>query len=299
MTDNWKEMKNKAKNELEEGRILFKKARRSLTQEQQQQARALFKELAAGIKTKDQKNLGSVLEKYDAFKESHFSQIRFNRAWETIKELFWIILVVFFIRWILVEPFRIPSGSMIPTLLVGDQLMVNKLVYGVQIPLTTKKLFNLKKPERGDVIVFKYPPNPREDYVKRVVGVAGDEITMRDGQLFVNGKEVPRSYVEPYTGPSDTGFCENYDLFSEELDHASHPMLLCHRSHQGEDFPAVRVPEGAVFGMGDNRDNSQDSRYWGMIPTNNIKGKALFIHLPLDPTRHYLPRWNRFFKWIR
>lgn len=299
MTDTWKEMKNKAKNELEEGRILFKKARRSLTQEQQQQARALFKELAAGIKTKDQKNLAAVLEKYDAFKESHFSQIRFNRAWETIKELFWIILVVFFIRWILVEPFRIPSGSMIPTLLVGDQLMVNKLVYGVQIPLTTKKLFNLKKPERGDVIVFKYPPNPREDYVKRVVGVAGDEITMRDGQLFVNGKEVPRSYVEPYTGPSDTGFCENYDLFSEELDHASHSMLLCHRSHQGEDFPAVIVPEGAVFGMGDNRDNSQDSRYWGMIPTNNIKGKALFIHLPLDPTRHYLPRWNRFFKWIR
>jgi len=299
MSAEWKELKKRAKDELEEGRFLWRKARRSLNAEQRAEAQSLFAELKALLKQKDGRGLAAALEKYAVFKESHFSQVRVNKSWENLKDLFWIILVVFFIRWIFIEPFRIPSGSMIPTLLVGDQLMVNKLIYGAQIPLTTKKLFNLKKPRRGDVIVFKFPPHPREDYVKRVAGVAGDELMVRDGVLLVNGQEVPRDYVEPYIGPTDGGFCESYDLYIEKLDHTGHQMLLCHRSHQGDNFGPVKVPEGMVFGMGDNRDNSADSRYWGFIPLNNIKGKAMFIHLPLDPSRHYLPRWNRFFKLIR
>jgi len=299
MSEEWRELKKRARAELEEGHFLWRKARRSLKPEERAEAEALFAELKALLKQKDSKGLAAALEKYSEFKELHFSGVRINKTWENIKDLLWIILVVFLIRWILIEPFRIPSGSMIPTLLVGDQLMVNKLIYGVQIPLTTKKLFNLKKPQRGDVIVFKFPPHPREDYVKRVVAVAGDELMVRDGVLIINGQAVPREYVEPYTGPTDGGFCESYELYIEHLDHRSHQMLLCRRSHQGDDFGPVKVPEGTVFGMGDNRDNSADSRSWGFIPLDNIKGKALFIHLPLDPSRHYLPRWNRFFKLIR
>jgi signal peptidase I len=299
MSDSWKDLKKRALGELEEGPYLFRKAKKDLSPEQKAEAASLFKAIKAGLKAKDEKGLESELEKYAAFKEAHFSQVHVNRTWETAKELIWIILVVFCIRWIFIEPFRIPSGSMIPTLLVGDQLMVNKLVYGVQIPLTTEKLFNLEKPKRGDIIIFKYPPYPREDYVKRVVGVAGDEVMVKGGQLMINGRPVPREYVEPYAGPSGSGACESFDLYTETLDHTAHSMLLCHRSHLDDNFGPVKVPEGSVFGMGDNRDNSADSRYWGFIPLDNIKGRALFIHLPLDPERHYLPRWNRFFKWIR
>ena len=295
----WKELKRQAKAELEDFSILFKKAKRGLSAPEKEQARSLYSSLRDALRSKDEAGLKSGLEGYLLFKDAHFSQVRYNKTWELVKDLFWILLVVFLIRWIFIKPFRIPSGSMIPTLLVGDQLMVNKLVFGVQIPLTTKKLLNLKTPKRGDVIVFKYPPNPREDYVKRVVAVARDTIMVRDGFLFVNGKEVPRDYVEPYNGPSDSGNCGDYDLYVEKLDHTEHQMLMCHRSHTGDNYGPITVPDGNVFGMGDNRDNSADSRFWGFIPLGNIKGKALFIHLPLDPERHYLPRWNRFFKLIK
>jgi len=188
---------------------------------------------------------------------------------------------------------------MIPTLLVGDQLMVNKFIYGWQIPFTTKKITNFKKPERGEIIVFKFPYDIREDYVKRVVGISGDEIMMRDGALYLNGKEVQRQYVGAYDGPIDGGFCSAYDLYIEKLDKVEHPIILCQRSHIGDDFGPVIVPEGNLFAMGDNRDNSADSRSFGFVPVQNIKGRAWFIHLPLDPDRHYLPRWNRFFKIIK
>jgi len=299
MPDSWKELKKQAREEMEEGRLLFRRAKPGLSKQEQEQAKSLFKSIDSGLRKKDASGLKISLEEYRAFKQKHFAHIRINKTWETVKELFWIVLIVFLIRWLFIEPFRIPSGSMIPTLLVGDQLMVNKLIYGVQIPFTTRKLFNLTRPRRGDVIVFKFPQNPREDYVKRVVGVAGDEVMVRDGKLFINGSESPREFIGEYTGPSDSGSCPEYDLFREELDHKEHQMLLCHRSHIGDDFGPVKIPEGAVFGMGDNRDNSADSRVWGFVPLNNIKGKAMFIHLPLDPMNHYLPRWNRFFKWIR
>ena len=299
MSDSFQELKKEAKAELESAGYLYKKARRGFNELQKEQADVVIHTLKNALKHKDETELKNSLDEYLEFKRQHFSGIRVNKTWETIKELLWILLVVFMIRWIFIEPFRIPSGSMIPTLLVGDQLMVNKLVYGAQIPLTTRKLFDLKKPKRGDIIVFKFPPDPGEDYVKRVVGLAGDEVWVRNGVLLINGKEVPREFVEPYTGPNDTGPCPGYDLYLEKLDGRQHDILLCHVSHENDNYGPVKVPEGMVFGMGDNRDNSADSRVWGTIPVNNIKGKALIIHLPLDPTRHYFPRWDRFFKIIK
>ena len=300
MSEKWNELKKQAKSELEEARFLPRKARRALAPEQKLEAAQLIKTIRTALKQKDEKALSEALAKYSAFKEKNLPGIRINKAWENIKELIWIVLIVLFIRWIFIEPFRIPSGSMVPTLLVGDQLMVSKLVYGAQIPFTTKKLFNLENPKRGDIIIFKYPPHPSgSPYVKRVVGLGGDEVMVKQGQLFINGQAVPREYKGPYTGPNDAMPCAEADLLEENLAGVRHSILLCHASHENDNYGPVKVPEGEVFGMGDNRDNSADSRYWGFIPLGHIKGKAMLIHLPLDPDHHYLPRWNRFFKWIR
>jgi len=300
MAENWKELKKKAKTELEESRPLLRKAERKLSPEQKQEAEVLVKALKAAIKSKDEIFLAAALSNYSEFKQRKLSGIRVNKLWENIRDLIWILAIVLFVRWIFIEPYRIPSGSMVPTLLVGDQLMVNKLIYGVQIPFTTKKLFTLKNPRRGDIIIFKFPPQPTgSPYVKRVVGVAGDEVSVKEGQLYINNKPVPRVLEGPYTGPNDPMPCNDADLLEEDLDSVQHSILLCHTDHEDNNFGPVKVPEGNVFGMGDNRDNSADSRYWGFIPLGHIKGKALIIHLPLDPTRHYFPRWDRFFKIIR
>jgi len=299
MTEDFKQLKRQAKSDLEEAQILYRKKKRRLGTGEREELKGIIHEMEQGLKAKDEPGLAKVLKGYQDFKGAHFSGIQINKTWETIKELLWIVLIVLLIRWLAIEPFRIPSGSMIPTLLVGDQLMVNKFIYGWQIPFTTRHLTNFKKPERGEIIVFKFPDNPREDYVKRVVGLPGDQVMMRDGILFINGREVPRQYVAAYAGPDDGGFCAEYDLYLEKLDSREHQLILCHRSHLGDDYGPVDVPEGYLFGMGDNRDNSADSRTWGFIPQDNIKGRAWFIHLPLNPANHYLPRWNRFFKMIR
>ena len=299
MAESFRELKKQAKRELEEARILIRSARKKMSAEDKKRAKELLKAIEDSLGRKEMEGLEKALEEFKVFRDEHWAGIKINRAWETIKELFWVVLIVVLIRWLLIEPFRIPTGSMVPTLLVGDQLMVNKLVYGVQIPFTTKKLFNLKKPKRGEVVVFKYPKNPNQDYVKRVIGVSGDEVRVKDGWLYINDKAVEREYLGIYDGPIDGGFCLSYELYLEKIDGKEHEMILCQTSHFGDDYGPVIVPENSIFAMGDNRDNSEDSRSWGFVPLDNIKGKAMFIHLPLDPDNHYLPRWKRFFKRIR
>jgi len=299
MTESFRELKKQAKRELDEARILIRKFRKKMSAEDKRHSKELLRAIEDSLGEKDIEGLKRALEEFRAFRDEHLAGIKINRAWETVKELFWVVLIVVLIRWLLIEPFRIPTGSMVPTLLVGDQLMVNKLVYGVQIPFTTKKLFNLKKPKPGEVVVFKYPKNPNQDYVKRVIGVSGDEVMVKDGWLYINGATVEREYLGVYDGPIDSGFCLNYELYLEKIDSKEHGMILCQTSHFGDDYGPVVVPENSIFAMGDNRDNSEDSRSWGFVPLDNVKGKAMFIHLPLDPENHYLPRWERFFKRIR
>jgi len=222
-----------------------------------------------------------------------------NQLWDTTKALLIAVSIALFIRWMFIEPFRIPSGSMIPTLLDGDQLMVNKLVYGPNVPFSTKKLWLPRPPRRGEVIVFRFPQNPSQDYIKRVVGIPGDTVQIIDGMLYLNGKEVPREYVGPYTPPGEE---DVYDLYREVLDGATHQIIQLRHSSPFLSAPAnfgpVKVPPNRLFAMGDNRDKSADSRQWGFVPFDNLKGEAMFIHLPLNPENHYLPRWNRFFMWI-
>ncbi len=213
---------------------------------------------------------------------------------EYAKSFFPVILVVFVIRSFIVEPFKIPSGSMIPTLQVGDFILVNKFTYGIRLPVINQKIIPLNTPERGDVMVFRYPENPSLDYIKRVVGLPGETVEYRDKKIFINGVEQEQqaegdyNYVE-----SDLKFVHTEKRIETLGDHKhallvnpEKPTLFLRGVVEFEgwencsyDTNRVRckVPEGHYFMLGDNRDNSRDSRYWGFVPEHQIVGKAFFI----------------------
>jgi len=210
-----------------------------------------------------------------------------------------VILIVFMLRSFLVEPFKIPSGSMLPTLLIGDFILVNKYTYGIRLPVINVKIMDLSEPKRGEVMVFRYPDDPSLDYIKRVVGVPGDVLTYKDKQLYVNDTQVPVTPDGSYTYvESGLNFISAQRL-REKLNEHPHSILV------QQDVPPVqlsgvrqfpfrencdyndrgftcKVPAGHYFTMGDNRDSSSDSRYWGFVPDKNIVGKAFMIWWNFD-----------------
>lgn len=205
--------------------------------------------------------------------------------------LFPVILVVFLLRSFLFEPFKIPSGSMVPTLLVGDLILVNKYHYGVRLPVINRKILANHDVQRGDVMVFRYPVDPRLDYIKRVVAIPGDEIRYENQQLSINGQLVPTAPLGEFYDEDSLRYSRQ---FTEKLGDVEHRILVDPQrpSYYGPDpksFPlhencrytvegvTCKVPQGHYFVMGDNRDNSQDSRFWGFVPDENIVGKAFMV----------------------
>ena len=217
-------------------------------------------------------------------------------AWiEYSGSFFPVIALVFFLRSFLYEPFKIPSSSMVPTLVIGDLILVNKYAYGVRLPIINKKIIEVGTPQRGDVMVFKYPEDPSLDYIKRVVGVPGDKIVYKNKRLTVNGKEVSYESLTDYLDEEHLNYSKQY---LEDLSEVKHRILNDERMPafvpNPHDFPgrercsynvegfSCTVPDGQYFMMGDNRDNSLDSRYWGFVPDQNIVGKAFFIWMNLS-----------------
>lgn len=209
---------------------------------------------------------------------------------EYAKSFFPVLLIVFLLRGFLVEPFRIPSGSMLPSLYIGDFILVNKFAYGVRVPVINKKIIELGDPQRGDVVVFRYPRDPSLDYIKRVVGLPGDHIAYYDKVLYVNNKKVASDPKGQYKGPGQTHAIE----YSEDLMGVEHDILLMParpNNLQGEYI----VPENMYFCMGDNRDNSNDSRVWGPVPEQNLVGKAFMIWMHISDDWH----WERLGSFIK
>lgn len=198
-----------------------------------------------------------------------------------------ILCIVFVLRSFMVEPFRIPSSSLEPTLLIGDFLVVNKFIYGIRLPIIEKKILPISNPKRGDIVVFRWPPKPKFDYIKRVVGLPGDTVEYRNKQLFINGK--PAALKEIKVGHEQTN--PYVHEFIETL-----PDKIQHHIYQRENVEPynfkITVPEHYYLMMGDNRDDSADSRFWGFVPDENLRGKAIMIWMSLDK-EHFKIRFKR------
>ncbi len=204
---------------------------------------------------------------------------------EYSRSLFPVLLIVLVFRSFLFEPFKIPSGSMIPTLLVGDFIIVNKYAYGLRLPVLHTKVVSIGEPERGDVVVFRYPVDPKVNFIKRLVGLPGDTITYRDKHLFVNGEQVIAVAEGPYSSSNVKCTTPRPDAIrlSETLGEVTHDILIHEGS--GSRDGQWQVPEGHYFMMGDNRDRSNDSREWGFVPEENLMGRAVGIWLNFDYTK--------------
>jgi signal peptidase I len=228
------------------------------------------------------------------------------------------ILAVLAVRWLLFEPYVIPSGSMIPTLLVNDHILVNKLAYGIRVPFTKRWLIEMGQPKRGDVVVFRSVDDDSYFMIKRVIGVPGDTIEYTDGgQLIVNGEPVPheplgdQSTVEaqapfyPVTEDDLSASFSQLDFFRDQINDRKFRSLLSKDAYRWR-LPPLKVGEGKLFMMGDNRDNSKDSRSWGELPQENVLGKAMFVWLSCGQTVPVVTflcnpltvRWHRFFHGI-
>ena len=210
---------------------------------------------------------------------------------EYAKSFFPVILVVFFVRSFIVEPFKIPSGSMMPTLLAGDYILVNKFTYGLRVPILNNTFFQIDHPTRGDVFVFHYPPEPSIDYIKRVVGLPGDKIRYQDKHLTINGKLLAVQDLGNYEYmlPGLNNMTATH--YKEQLGNVQHDILIHDvvGNYDADTIGAkfandeeIIVPAGHYLAMGDNRDNSSDSRVWGFVPERNLVGKAFYIWMNFD-----------------
>jgi signal peptidase I len=277
---------------VKEARLLLREARRGLVRASHRlqpadvtDIKAAIDALAEAVRKKDYERLPQALNALDRKLDDRPGFARKSTVREYTESIAVAVLIALFLRAFVVEAFKIPSGSMIPTLQVGDHIFVNKFVYGIRIPWTNYKFATgYRKPRRGEVIVFIYPKEPDKDFIKRIVAVEGDTVEIKDNVLYVNGKAVPREHVagdciyedyEEMMGQWEERRC---DAFQETLE-ASHFTTIYNvtTAQVPRSWPLQKVPSRSVFVMGDNRDNSHDSRYWGFVPFDLIKGRAMVI----------------------
>jgi len=291
-----------------EARLLIREARRILKKKgyriPQSVADEIEKAIAetdAALAQPDVEPLRQAIMALDNKIDEHLAFARKSTAREYFESVVVAVGIALFLRAFVVEAFQIPSGSMIPTLEIGDHIFVAKFSYGVGIPFTNKKILRLAEPKRGDVIVFKYPHQQETDYIKRVVGLPGDRLEIRRNEIFINGRPMARELAPGacrYSEGMSTG--RECELWIEQLDGHTHKAI--HEPNRATDWGPIDVPLGEVFVMGDNRDNSNDSRGWGTVSHDLIKGKALIVWWsrgPLEGDTSILSKVGGYFRAIR
>jgi signal peptidase I len=268
---------------LREGRRVLRKYSHRLSAEQASKVRDAIETLSAVVVARDWDKLPAALNALDDMLDTHLGFARKSTAREYTESIAVAVLIALFLRAFVVEAFKIPSGSMIPTLQVGDHIFVNKFIYGVRVPFTNIKFgMEYRKPRRGEVIVFIYPKEPDKDFIKRIVAVEGDTVEVRDNQVFINGAGVPRVHVdgdcryEDYVEDTQRWEERRCEAWNETVPEAQYTTVYDKNGGVHSTRP-VTVPKDSVFVMGDNRDNSHDSRFWGFVPFDLIKGKAMII----------------------
>ncbi|MBF0270812.1 MAG: signal peptidase I [Magnetococcales bacterium] len=218
-------------------------------------------------------------------------------AAEYYEAIIMAVAIAFMVRTFVVEPFKIPSGSMIPTLLVGDYLFVNKFAYGYRMPFTHKRILMSGAPQRGEIVVFEYPRDPTKDYIKRIIALPGDRISYREKRLFVNGQLVAQQLEGNYNYLNESDQWVESQRLMENL--GDHPHSILVRPYANMDQVTDElIPPDHYFVMGDNRDNSNDSRYWGLVPAHRLVGRAVAFFWSWDRTENK-PRWERVGQMIR
>jgi len=308
----WSHAKAEAKQLCGETRRILKKKRYRIPESVNTAMTEAIAEVEAARKGDDLERMRQAITELDNRMDEHLAFARKSTTRQYAESIGLALGVALFLRAFVVEAFQIPSGSMIPTLQVGDHIFVSKFAYAVGIPFTNTKVAELSEPKRGDVIVFKYPPDESVDYIKRVVGLPGETVEMRHNEIFIDGRPMPREHLP---GP-----CTDDEESETSGESGRHPCEAwiedlgskTHQVHQDprlgpSDFGPVKVPAGHYFAMGDNRDNSKDSRVWGFVPYELIKGRALIVWWSRDPARGGLSpagvidwfksiRWGRFFE---
>jgi len=266
-------LRGEAKHLLREAQRILKRKNFRIPQAVGDQVRDSATALETALGADDVDQIRNALSDLDHLLEDKLAFARKSTLREYSESIGIAVAIALLLRAFVVEAFQIPSGSMIPTLEVGDHIFVAKFSYGLVVPFSNKKIFELRQPSRGDVIVFKYPQDPSVDYIKRVVGLPGEKLELRHNEVFIDGRPMPREHIGPFHGsPED----RDSELWHETLDGKQHEALQ-ESSRMPQNFGPIVVPPGHVFVMGDNRDNSSDSRVWGPVAHDLIKGKALIV----------------------
>lgn len=303
----WKRARTEARHVVRECRRILRRKGYRVPEATVKLLEERMAEVEAALGRAAAEEVREALARLDEEMDRHLAFARKSALREYAESIGIAVAIAFFLRGFVVEAFQIPSGSMIPTLEIGDHIFVSKFSYGIHLPFSDGMLVSFGMPRRGDVIVFKYPRDPSMDYIKRVVGLPGDEILVVDNQLFVNGEPVPREHVDASCSYAERagGYRQACDEWIEHLDAGPHRSIFT--APGPTSAGPYKIPEGSVFVMGDNRDNSADSRVWGTVPLELIKGRALIVWWSRGPIESeglsvrglgewfQAVRWGRFF----
>ena len=276
MSSNFSKTSRAARYSLKESKRILKKYRKKISTQNLQPLAEAREALATAIKAKDREKTEIALAQVDKLLNGDFSFARKSALREWVESLAIALFIALILRSFLVEAFRIPSGSMIPTLLIGDHIFVNKYVYGLMLPFVNKRIVEWGEPKRGEVIVFVYPNDPDKDYIKRVIGVPGDKIVVDGEDVYVNGKKIQQSEAQKIENMDGLdGTPQEYEQYRVKFGESEFNVV--YRKNRYRQNQEYIVQDRHYFVMGDNRDNSSDSRIWGQVPADNIKGRAILV----------------------